>query len=164
MVSLCAVVFIFFLIMLMFIGGGPGSTAGCIKITTLTLVFVFIRSVIKGQDDYVLAKKSMDYDLVRKALLVFILMIVLVVLFITLMLFVEPQLDTLKVIFEAVSGFCTVGLSLGITSQLSVTGRILLILAMFVGRIGAITILIYLMNRKPVANNIKYPEGRILIG
>ena len=154
----------FFLIMLMFIGGGPGSTAGGIKITTLTLVFVFIRSVIKGQDDYVLAKKSMDYDLVRKALLVFILMIVLVVLFITLMLFVEPQLDTLKVIFEAVSGFCTVGLSLGITSQLSVTGRILLILAMFVGRIGAITILIYLMNRKPVANNIKYPEGRILIG
>lgn len=154
----------FFLIMLMFIGGGPGSTAGGIKITTLTLVFVFIRSVIKGQDDYVLAKKSMDYDLVRKALLVFILMIILVAMFITLMLFVEPQLDTLKVIFEAVSGFCTVGLSLGITSQLSVTGQILLILAMFVGRIGAITILIYLMNRKPIANNIKYPDGRILIG
>ena len=71
----------FFLIMLMFIGGGPGSTAGGIKITTLTLVFVFIRSVIRGQDSYVFAKKSMDDDLVRKALLVFILMIVLVAMF-----------------------------------------------------------------------------------
>lgn len=153
-----------FLIMLMFVGGGPGSTAGGIKITTLALVFVFIRAVIKGQDSYILAKQDIDSDLVRKALLVFILMTVLVVLFISLMLLVEPNLDPVKVIFESVSGFCTVGLSLGITSKLSITGKVLLILAMFVGRIGAITILVYLVNRKPIVNNIKYPDGKILIG
>lgn len=155
---------IFFIIILMFIGGGPGSTAGGIKITTLTLVFVFIRSVIKGQDSYVFAKRTLDYDLVKKALLIFILMIVLVIFFILLMLFVEPNLDTLKVIFEAVSGFCTVGLSLGITSELSTASKILLIIAMFIGRVGAITILTYLVSRKTVTNNIRYPDGKILIG
>ena len=153
-----------FLVMLMFVGGGPGSTAGGIKITTLALVFVFIRAVIKGQNSYVLAKKDIDSDLVKKALLVFILMTVLVCLFISLMLLVEPNLDTVKVIFESVSGFCTVGLSFGITSNLSIIGKILLILSMLVGRIGAITILIYLMNIKPVVNNIRYPDGKILIG
>ena len=153
-----------FLVMLMFVGGGPGSTAGGIKITTLALVFVFIRAVIKGQNSYVLAKKNIDSDLVKKALLVFILMIVLVCFFISLMLLVEPNLDTVKVIFESVSGFCTVGLSFGITSELSAVGKVLLILAMFVGRIGAITILVYLMNIKPVVNNIRYSDGKILIG
>ncbi len=155
---------IIFLVMLMFVGGGPGSTAGGIKITTLALVFVFIRAVIKGQNSYFLAKKNIDSDLVKKALLVFILMTVLVCLFISLMLLVEPNLDTVKVIFESVSGFCTVGLSFGITSELSAVGKVLLVLAMFVGRIGAITILIYLMNIKPVINNIRYPDGKILIG
>jgi trk system potassium uptake protein TrkH len=153
-----------FFIILMFIGGGPGSTAGGIKITTLALVFVFIRAVIKGQDSYVLAKQNIDSDLVKKALLVFILMTLLVGIFISLMLLVDPNMDAVKVIFEAVSGFCTVGLSFGITSELSVTGKVLLILAMFVGRIGAITILVYLVNIKPVVNNIKYPDGKILIG
>ena len=153
-----------FLVMLMFVGGGPGSTAGGIKITTLALVFVFIRTVIKGQNSYVLAKKNIDSDLVKKALLVFILMTVLVCLFISLMLLVEQNLDTVKVIFESVSGFCTVGLSFGITSELSAVGKVLLVLAMFVGRIGAITILIYLMNIKPVVNNIRYSDGKILIG
>ena len=153
-----------FLVMLMFVGGGPGSTAGGIKITTLALVFVFIRAVIKGQNSYFLAKKNIDSDLVKKALLVFILMTVLVCFFISLMLLVEPNLDTVKVIFESVSGFCTVGLSFGITSELSAVGKVLLVLAMFVGRIGAITILIYLMNIKPVVNNIRYSDGKILIG
>ena len=153
-----------FLVMLMFVGGGPGSTAGGIKITTLALVFVFIRTVIKGQNSYVLAKKDIDSDLVKKALLVFILMTVLVCFFISLMLLVEPNLDTVKVIFESVSGFCTVGLSFGITSDLSIIGKILLILSMLVGRIGAITILMYLMNIKPVVNNIRYSDGKILIG
>lgn len=153
-----------FLVMLMFVGGGPGSTAGGIKITTLALVFVFIRTVIKGQNSYVLAKKNIDSDLVKKALLVFILMTVLVCFFISLMLLVEPNLDTVKVIFESVSGFCTVGLSFGITSDLSIIGKILLILSMLVGRIGAITILMYLMNIKPVVNNIRYSDGKILIG
>lgn len=154
----------FAIIMLMFIGGGPGSTAGGIKITTLALVFVFIKSVLRGDEYYTLGKKNLDIDIVRKALLVFILMTVLMTFFILLMLYVEPNMEPLKIVFECVSGFCTVGLSLGITSELSSAGRMLLIAAMFVGRIGAITILIYMLNKKNVPNNIKYPDDKILIG
>lgn len=154
----------FVIIILMFIGGGPGSTAGGIKITTLTLVFVFIRSTLKGDDEFPLAKKNMDEDLIKKALLVFVLMLFFVIIFILLLLYTQKQLDPIKLIFEAVSGFCTVGLSLGITSQIDLTGRLILIVAMLVGRIGAITILVYLMNTKFIPRNIKYPEGKLLIG
>ena len=106
----------------------------------------------------------MDEDLVKKALLVFVLMLVFVVLFILLLLGTQTHLQPLKIIFEAVSGFCTVGLSLGITSQFNLMGKIILIVAMLVGRIGAITILVYLINTKFVPKNIKYPEGKLLIG
>ncbi len=154
----------FAIIMLMFIGGGPGSTAGGIKITTLALVFVFIKSVLRGDEYYTLGKKNLDIDIVRKALLVFIMMTVLMTFFILLMLYVEPDIEPLKIIFECVSGFCTVGLSLGITPELSSAGKMLLIAAMFVGRIGAITILIYMLSRKNIPNGIKYPDDKILIG
>ena len=154
----------FVIIILMFIGGGPGSTAGGIKITTLTLVFVFIRSTLKGDEEFPLAKKNMDEDLIKKALLVFVLMLFFVTVFILLLLYTQKQLDPVKIIFEAVSGFCTVGLSLGITSQFDLTGKLILIVAMLVGRIGAITILVYLMNTKFIPRNIKYPEGKLLIG
>ena len=154
----------FSIIMLMFIGGGPGSTAGGVKITTLALVFVFIKKVLRDDEYYTLGKKNIEVDIVRKAVLVFILMTVLMTFFILLMLYVEPDIEPLKIIFECVSGFCTVGLSLGITPELSSAGRMLLIAAMFVGRIGAITMLIYMLSRKNSPNSIKYPDDKILIG
>lgn len=154
----------FMIIILMFIGGGPGSTAGGMKITTLALVFVFMRSVLKGSDEYHLAKKNIESDLVKKALAMFIVMLVLMTFFTLVLMFVEPQLDAIKVIFESVSAFCTVGLSLGITPELSHLGRITLICAMFVGRIGAVTMLVYLVNLNVSKSNIRYPDGKVLIG
>lgn len=155
---------VFVIMILMFIGGGPGSTAGGLKLTTLALVFVFIRSTLKGSSSFPFAGKSMDEDLIKKALAVFALMMFFIFMFISALLWTDQNLDPFKIIFEAVSGFCTVGLSLGITSDISNAGRIVLILAMFVGRIGAITILVYLLNSKFVQSNIKYPEGKLLIG
>lgn len=154
----------FFSLALMFIGGGPGSTAGGLKITTLALVFVFVRALIKGENEYNLAKKSIDIDLIKKALLIFIVMVSLLFLFIFAMLCVEQNSEPLKVIFEVVSAFCTVGLSLGVTSSVTFIGKVILIAAMFIGRIGAVTILIYLVNTKTVKNNIRYPDGRLMIG
>ncbi|MFA6913703.1 MAG: potassium transporter TrkG, partial [Endomicrobiia bacterium] len=153
----------FILMILMFIGAGSGSTAGGVKITTITLVFVFVRSILKGNDSYPFAGKNMDIDLVRKSLAVFVLMIIFVLTFIAALLWAEPNLDPLKVIFEAVSACCTVGLTFGITSDISNLGRVILIFAMFIGRVGAVTVLIYLMNSKFVQSNIKYPDGKLLI-
>jgi trk system potassium uptake protein TrkH len=128
------------------------------------LVFVFIRSILKGNNSYPFAGKNMDIDLVKKSLAVFVLMIIFVLTFIVALLWTEPNLDPLKVIFEAVSAYCTVGLTLGITSDISNLGRVILILAMFIGRVGTVTILIYLMNSNFVKSNIKYPEAKLLIG
>ncbi|WP_413854233.1 TrkH family potassium uptake protein [Candidatus Ruminimicrobium bovinum] len=154
----------FFSLALMFIGGGPGSTAGGLKITTLALVFVFVRALIKGENEYNLAKKSIDVDLIKKALLIFIVMVSLLFLFVFAMLCVEQNSEPLNVIFEVVSAFCTVGLSLGITSSITAAGKVILIVAMFIGRIGAVTILIYVVNTKTVKNNIRYPDARLMIG
>ena len=154
----------FFVMLLMFIGGGPGSTAGGLKITTLVLVFVFVRALLKGETEYNLAKKSIDTDLIKKALLIFIVMVSILFLFFLVMLYVEQNIRPYQLIFEVVSAFCTVGLSLGVTSQLTDLGRVVLILAMFMGRIGAVTILIYLVSTKTNKNNIRYPDGKLMIG
>lgn len=155
---------VFIIIILMFIGAGPGSTAGGMKITTLALVFVFVRSVLKGGDEYHLAKRNIESDLVKKALAIFIVMLILLSFFTLVLMFAEPHLDAIKIIFESVSAFCTVGLSLGITPQLSDFGKIVLIGAMFAGRIGAVTMLIYLVNLNVSKSNIRYPDGKVLIG
>jgi trk system potassium uptake protein TrkH len=155
---------VFIIIILMFIGAGPGSTAGGMKITTLALVFVFVRSVLKGSDEYHLAKRNIESDLVKKALAIFIVMLILLSFFTLVLMFAEPHLDAIKIIFESVSAFCTVGFSLGITPQLSDFGKIVLIGAMFAGRIGAVTMLIYLVNLNVSKSNIRYPDGKVLIG
>jgi trk system potassium uptake protein TrkH len=154
----------FIIMLLMFIGAGSGSTAGGVKLTTVTLVFVFVKSILKGNSSYPFAGRDMDSDLVKKSVAVFVLMVIFVLTFVVALLWTEANLDPLKVMFEAVSACCTVGLSLGITSSVSDLGRVLLILAMFIGRVGTVTILIYLMSGNFVKSNIKYPEAKLLIG
>lgn len=154
----------FIIIILMFIGAGSGSTAGGVKITTVTLAVVFIKSVLKGKTSYPFAGRDMDSDLVRKSLAVFILMVLFILICITGLLWTEPNIEPMKIIFEAVSACCTVGISLGITSGISDLGRVVLIFAMFIGRVGTVTILIYLMSGNFVKSNIKYPEAKLLIG
>lgn len=154
----------FIIMLLMFIGAGSGSTAGGVKLTTVTLVLVFVKSILKGNSSYPFAGRDMDSDLVKKSVAVFVLMVIFVLTFVVALLWTEANLDPLKVMFEAVSACCTVGLSLGITSSVSDLGRVLLILAMFIGRVGTVTILIYLMSGNFVKSNIKYPEAKLLIG
>ncbi|MDR3275019.1 MAG: hypothetical protein LBS81_03425 [Endomicrobium sp.] len=152
------------LIFLMSIGASPGSTAGGVKVTTLVLVFVFVRSVLKGNDEFVLFKKRIPFDLIKKALAIFIVFFALTTLFSAILVLLEGYLGALNIIFEVVSAFATVGLSLGITKDLSVAGKMLIIIAMIVGRIGILALLIVMLN--PIIKNkkIKYPEAKILVG
>ncbi|MFA7074787.1 MAG: potassium transporter TrkG [Endomicrobiaceae bacterium] len=154
----------FVIIILMFIGAGSGSTAGGVKISTVTLAVVFLKSVLRGKTSYPFAGRDMDSDLVRKSLAVFILMVLFILICIVGLLWTEPNIEPMKIVFESVSACCTVGISLGITSGISDLGRVVLILAMFIGRVGTVTILIYLMSGNFVKSNIKYPEAKLLIG
>jgi trk system potassium uptake protein TrkH len=152
------------LLFLMSAGASPGSTAGGIKVTTLALVFVFVGSVLKGDDDFVLFKRRIPVDLVKKALAVFIVFFASIAFFSAILIFLESCLKPLAVVFEVVSAFATVGLSLGITADLSVEGKVLIIIAMIAGRIGILTLLILMLDPIAKKKGIKYPEARILVG
>ncbi|MDR2395408.1 MAG: hypothetical protein LBD57_02185 [Endomicrobium sp.] len=152
------------IILLMSIGAAPGSTAGGVKVTTLALVFIFVKSVLVGDEDYVLFKRSIPFDLIKKALVIFIIFFALIFLFSAVVILHEDNLRPIAVVFEVVSALATVGMSLGITEELSLASKIYIIIAMLVGRIGILTLFILMLEPGCKKKNVKYPEGRILVG
>jgi trk system potassium uptake protein TrkH len=152
------------LMIFMAIGGAPGSTAGGMKITTVALICVFVKSVLTGNEDYVLFKRRIPADLMRKALVIFIIFFALISVLSLVLMLQENYLRPISVIFEVISAFATVGLSLDVTPDLSLAGKIYILIAMMIGRIGILTILILMVNPIAEKKKIKYPEGRVLVG
>lgn len=152
-------------IILMYIGGSPGSTAGGIKTTTFGIILFTIISVIKGKDETELFKKRISRDIVNRAITIFIIGIILIVSVTMILSITDSQFGFIEILFEVVSAFATVGLSLGITSKLSLIGKIMLMLMMFAGRVGILTIAFALAKqRHKYKGDIKYPEGKIMVG
>jgi len=152
----------FLTIILMFIGGSPASTAGGIKTSTFALLVIAIITLIKGREHVEIYKRSIPYSAITKSLAVFGLAMTLVVT-VTMILNITEKFDFLDILFEAVSAFGTVGLTLGITSSLTSIGKLVLIFTMFAGRVGALTILIALASREK-KTLLKYPEGKVIVG
>jgi trk system potassium uptake protein TrkH len=123
---------------LMFIGGSPGSTAGGIKTTTAATLFATMRAELTGRDA-VLGRRTIAVDVVRKATAVAAIS-AMIVLGALLLLTLTEKHDFLRLLFETCSAFGTVGLSTGITPELSTPGKLVVILTMFVGRVGPLTI------------------------
>jgi trk system potassium uptake protein len=150
------------MMILMFIGGSPGSTAGGIKTTTFA-VLTFIMLLGKNNFEDVTARnKTLPKHVVYQALLVLLLSFVIVFFTIIFLTIFEPHTTFIKLLFETFSAFGTVGLSTGITEGLTSSSKWVLMLTMFAGRIGSITIFSIFMNRNPAT--IKYAEERILVG
>lgn len=150
---------------LMFIGGSPGSTAGGIKTTTAGLVFLTIYSVIQGKDETQIFKRRISNDATNRALAVLGIGITIVVVVVMLLSITEPHQTILDIVFEVFSAFGTVGLSIGLTGQLTFFGKLIIAATMFMGRLGGLTIVFALANKQQ--NNkglIKYPEGKVTIG
>jgi trk system potassium uptake protein TrkH len=152
------------LLFLMSVGAAPGSTAGGVKVTTLALAFIFVKSVLKGDDGFVLFKRCIPVDLVKKALACFVIFFASIAFFSVILVLFESSLEPLAVVFEIVSAFATVGLSLGITAGLSVEGKVLIVIAMIAGRIGILALSILVLSPVSKKKSIKYPEARILVG
>lgn len=147
----------------MFVGASPGSTGGGIKTTTFTTLLGAVWSQIRGKEDVILFRKRIVYDTVYKSLTVtmsglFIVMFVTMVLTIT-----ESGKDFLMILFEATSAFGTVGLSMGLTPELSPLGKAVIILTMFAGRVGPLTIA-YAVTLRRQPDPFRYPKGKIMIG
>ena len=154
---------IFLLMLAMFVGASPGSTAGGIKITTVSVLFQSIKTTLTGRRDVEFFRRVVPNATVIKATAITMISIIIVSIFIFLMIAFEPNQSLLTIMFEVISAFGTVGLSLGITSSLSVTGKILLTILMYIGRIGPLT-LVLAVGENQNKNPAKYPQGKIMIG
>ncbi len=153
---------IFVSMILMFIGASPGSTGGGIKTTTFAVLGLTMVSLLKGRKDISVFGRRIPSDNFREAAGLVFLSAAILFFAVLALLVVEPfSLD--KLLFEAVSAFGTVGLSMGITPQLSSLGRILITFLMYVGRIGPLT-LIYAFAVGSKKTNIKFAEETIAIG
>ncbi|EKY23999.1 TrkH family potassium uptake protein [Clostridium celatum] len=154
---------IFLTIILMFIGGSPGSTAGGIKTTTIGVLFITVICVIKGREDTEVFNRRFSKDLVYRAFTLFFLGAGLVITATMLLSYTEKGASFISLIFETASAFGTAGLSMGLTSELSNIGKVLIMILMYLGRVGPLTVVLSL-TKKRVNSGVKYPEGKILIG
>lgn len=150
---------------LMFIGGSPGSTAGGIKTTTMALIFMTIISITRGKEDTEIFKRRVSREAVNRSLAILGIAITCVTLVMIVLNFTEPGASFMEIMFETFSAMGTVGLSLGITPSLSTAGKLVVAATMFVGRLGVLTIA-FAITRKQKSNNcsIKYPEEKVNVG
>ncbi|MEN8076199.1 TrkH family potassium uptake protein [Clostridioides difficile] len=153
----------FLTIILMFIGGSPGSTAGGIKTTTIGILIVTVICVIRGREDSEVFKRRFSKDLVYRAFTLLFIGVGLVIAVTMLLSYTEKGASFIALFYETVSAFGTAGLSLGLTSELSSIGRVLIIMMMYLGRVGPLTVVLSITKKK-VSSGVKYPEGKILIG
>lgn len=153
------------LVLLMFIGGSPGSCAGGVKTTTLAISLAEFRAKLKGEDQVVLLDRRVPKPILDRTLVLIRLSVLWNLLGVLLLLATEtgrPGVGFHDVLFEQISAFGTVGLSTGVTDKLTVAGRLWLTATMFVGRLGPLTIALGLLPTSHL--HVKYPEGRIMIG
>lgn len=148
--------------MLMFIGGGSAGTAGGIKVTTFILLFFVIFAEVRGEADVTAFRRRIDPRAIRQALTVALLALGAVV-GSTLVILQLSDVATEDALFEVVSAFATVGLSTGITADLPTAAHLVLVLLMFVGRLGPITLVSALALRDH-SHLHRLPEGRPIIG
>ncbi len=149
------------MILLMFIGASPGSTGGGIKTTTFFVLLsgIFSAATNRGEKAF---KYSLPEDAFRKAGVIALLALVVVLVSTWLLIVMDPQVELIDALFEMTSAFGTVGLSTGITSGLSLGSKILSIVVMYIGRLGPLTVAsLWYFNK---GERIRYPEGNIAIG
>jgi potassium uptake TrkH family protein len=147
---------------LMFVGGGPAGTAGGIKVTTFAILAFVILAEVRGDPVVHVGNRRLAPETQRQALSVALLAVTIVV-FATVLLLALSGLGTDRVLFEVISAFSTVGLSTGITGELSGAGRLVLVALMFLGRVGTITLASALALRsRPILYRL--PEERPIVG
>ncbi len=161
---------LFLVIVLMFIGASPGSTGGGIKTTTFVVVLSYFLSVITNRRRVVIRKRAIPREVISKSIVIFFLAgnllifsTILIQLFQSSACSVEAVKNSfLQYLFEVTSAFGTVGLSTGVTSNLTILSRLLITILMYIGRLGPLTIAVAFTQRGEI--NIEYPDENILIG
>lgn len=157
-------------IVLMYIGGTSGSTAGGLKTTTFGVLLIQMKSILKGRNRAEFSGRTIPAGAIFRALTLFFITLSLCILATMILSVTEkiPDVDGLGleyIVFEVVSAFGTVGLTMGLTPELSIVGKVIIISLMFIGRVGIMTVLLSLIAKaRQQEQHFKYPEESVLIG
>ncbi|MBO5421123.1 MAG: Trk family potassium uptake protein [Clostridia bacterium] len=149
-------------IVLMFIGGSPGSTAGGVKTTTIAVILLSTVAYLQEDNNVTVFKKRIEDKMVRRASSIAFIYFSMILVSALVLSWIEP-IGLREVLFEVVSAVATVGLSMNVTPTLSSASKIVLIVLMYAGRIGALSFIMLLMKRNKTAI-LKRPTGKIMIG
>lgn len=151
---------------LMFIGGAPGSAAAGIKVTTAAVLVYTLRAMCRGEQETVISRRVISYDTVRESLVIFMALVSLVVLVTGALFLTETggRLSSDEIFFEAVSAITTTGLSMGsTTAELSLPGKMVIMVAMFFGRLGALSVVMMIGDRE-TTHRVRYPNEELVVG
>lgn len=157
---------IFLMIILMFIGASPASTGGGIKTTTIAVLFLTVKDFLLGKDEIQIFERSISTEAIRKSMVIFFIAIFIVIIGTLALSLTNPQFSILECGFEVVSAYATVGLSIGGSPNLNIIGKFIIMILMFLGRVGSLTIFtaILSINIAKKDRNIKRPNGKIIVG
>ncbi len=154
---------LFLTIALMFIGASPGGTGGGIKTTTFRVLTSCTKAILQGKEEVFLYERSVDISLILKAVGVAVGSVATVILATILIALTDPKVSLIQILFEVVSAFATVGLSTGITASITAAAKLILVMTMYIGRVGILLLMAALLG-DPKPSLVRYPEENLIVG
>jgi Trk-type K+ transport system membrane component len=151
---------VMFYLLLMWIGASPSSTGGGIKTTTIAVAFLNLKSIITERKRTDIFNTQISENSINKAFAMILLSLLVIGITVTSVAINDADKGLLKIAFESFSAYSTVGLTLGITPQLSDLSKVILVFTMFIGRVGALTVLMAFVS-KAKTQAYRYPEEEI---
>lgn len=149
---------------LMFIGAAPASTGGGLRTTTFAIIFLYFKSFARSKNDIVAFNRTIPKETVFNSFMTVCVAFIFMATAVFLVSFMNPQFTTNQILFEITSAFGTTGMTLGISAELDVLGKLVIALIMVVGQVGITTMLLILFEDKSDENLIRYPEENVPIG
>lgn len=147
----------------MFIGASPSSVGGGIRTTTFAIAILFLINFARGKEEIQIFNREIHIVDVYRSYVVIILAVAMVLVATMILLITEPEATLTQIVFEITSAFGTCGMSLGLTEHLSSIGKVIMMLLMFIGRVGLISFL-YSLGGKAKKSKYHYPKERVIIG
>lgn len=146
----------------MIMGGAPGGTAGGIKITVIAIIALLFKAELSGQTEVTFHHRTIDNRIIKQTLTIIIFFFSLMITGFLLLLMVEKTVNPFRLLFEVSSAIATVGVSMNLTPDLSSAGRVIIMILMFIGRVGPITVLLSLLQKKE--KTIRHAKANISVG
>ena len=154
---------LFLTIALMFIGASPGGTGGGLKTTTFRVLTSCKKAILQGKEEVFLYDRNVNISLILKAVGVAVGSVATIISATILIALTDPKVSFIQILFEVVSAFATVGLSTGITASITVAAKLILVMTMYIGRVGILLLMAALLG-DPKPSLVRYPEENLIVG